>query len=64
MKTEQSAHAGSRLTTQNDQQIGATTNSHNTSIDTGNMSLCVKEFTPSMDIKQLKRTMRDTDSNL
>ena len=52
------------MTTHNDKPIGATTNSQNTSMDTGNLSMSVKEFTPSYDIKQLKRTIREGDSAL
>jgi hypothetical protein len=53
-------NAGSRVTTQNDRPIGATTNSHNTSMDTGNYS-SVKEFSPANDIKQLKMTMKENN---
>eukprot|EP00347_Sterkiella_histriomuscorum_P006970 403350747 len=57
-----SYNPGSRVTTQNDKPNGATTNSHNTSMDTSNLSLSVKQFTPSQDIQQLKMTLRAGDS--
>ena len=48
---------GSRTTTQ--QPAGATTNSHNTSMDTSNLSMSVKHFTPSQEVpQQLKMTQR------
>ncbi|CDW73682.1 UNKNOWN [Stylonychia lemnae] len=54
---------GSRVNTQNDKQNGATTNSQNTSMDTSNLSLSVKQFTPSQDVKQLKMTLKGGISN-